>query len=110
VHLDVLTQTADKLCDTVASERGPTAEGMSEYVYPAQRGREFLRQFSGYRDRPSYQRFATFLDRYEAMVRGVDAARAQGGDGKARMPQLSADRDALKQLAADIRSDAAAGR
>jgi hypothetical protein len=46
VHVDVLTQTADKLVAVAGSGRGITTEGMAEYVYPAKRGREFLRQFS----------------------------------------------------------------
>ena len=109
VHLDVLTQTAAKLCSVVEAARGPTAEGMAEYTYPAQRGREFLRQFGSYRDRRSYQQFSVYLDRYEAMVRDVDATRAQGGEWHATLPRLIEQRDALVQLAARIRADLKTG-
>jgi hypothetical protein len=105
VHLDVLTQTAAKLCAVVESGRGLTAEGMAEYVYPAQRAREFLRQFSGQSGRESYQRFTTLLDRYEAMVREVDATRAAQRDWQPVLPHLNAEREALAQLAADVRTD-----
>ncbi len=104
VHLDVLTQMAAKLCAVVESGRGLTAEGMAEYVYPARRAREFLRQFSSYSERRSYHRFSELLDRYEAMMRDVDAARAQGRNWQAELPHLTAERDALQQLAAEIRA------
>ncbi len=109
VHLDVLAQTAAKLCSVVEAKRGPTAEGMAEYTYPAQRGREFLHQFSNYSGRRSYQQFAVYLDRYEAMVRDVDATRAQGGNWPAFLPRLTAQRDALVQLAGQIRADLKTG-
>jgi transcriptional regulator with XRE-family HTH domain len=105
VHLDVLTQTAAKLCAVVESGRGLTAEGMAEYVYPAQRAREFLRQFSGQNGRESYKQFATLVDRYASMVREVDAARATERDWKQVLPQLAAERDALEQLAIAVRAD-----
>ena len=105
VHLDVLTQMAAKLCSVVEAGRGPTAEGMAEYTYPAQRGREFLRQFSRYKAQRSYQEFGTFLGRYEAMVHDVDAARAEGRDWRMVSPALQAQRDRLLQLAAAIRAD-----
>jgi hypothetical protein len=103
VHLDVLTQTADKLSSVVASGRGPTAEGMAEYVYPAQRAREFMRQFSGYRDRKSYQQFGVLVGRYEALVREVDAARAQRQLGPQDASHLRSECEALDALAAEIR-------
>jgi len=110
VHLDVLTQTADKLCDVVESGRGPNAQAMAEYVYPAQRGREFLRQFESYHERSSYRQFGDFLDRYEALIQRVDGVRAAAGDWNATLPELRAQRDALRRLATAIRSDAATGK
>jgi hypothetical protein len=110
VHLDVLTQTADKLCSVVESKRGLTVEGMAEYVYPAQRAREFLRQFSSYSDRRSYQQLGTLLDRYEALVREVDAARSQGRLGPSDAPHLNSERDALRALATEIREDLKNGK
>ena len=110
VHLDVLTQTAAKLVNVVESGRGPTAEGMAEYVYPAQRAREFMRQFSSYGERASYRQLGVLLDRYEAIVKGVDAARVTGGQTKPDVTALAAERDKLEQLAVSIRIDAAAGQ
>ena len=104
VHLDVLTQTAAKLCSVVESGRGPLAEGMAEYVYPAQRARVFLRQFSNYSDRRSYQQFGVLLDRYEALVHEVDAARSQGQLGPEVAERLNRERDALQASASEIRA------
>ncbi|HVO23992.1 MAG TPA: hypothetical protein VMW56_10225 [Candidatus Margulisiibacteriota bacterium] len=109
VHLDVLTQTADKLCSVVESGRGPTAEGMAEYVYPAQRARQFLRQFNGYSQRRSYHQFGALLDRYEALVREVDAARTQGRLGPEVRTRLKGESDLLRATAAAIRTDLKAG-
>lgn len=109
VHLDVLTETADKLCSVVESGHGPTAEGMAEYVYPAKRAREFMRQFSGYRERKSYQQFGVLLDRYEALVHTVDAARAQQQLGPQVVSHLHSEREALDALAAEIRGQLKSG-
>ncbi|MFI5395240.1 MAG: hypothetical protein ACHQ9S_06870 [Candidatus Binatia bacterium] len=109
VHVDVLTQTAAKLCTVVEAGKGPTAEDMAEYLYPLKRGREFLNQFSNYSDRQSYRQFSTFLDRYEAMVRAADAARAQGRE-PSELPRVSVEREALQHLAAEIRNELKAGR
>ena len=105
VHVDVLTQTAAKLCAVVESGRGLSAEGMAEYVYPAQRARAFLRQSSGESGRASYQQFTTLVERYEVMVHEVDTARASGRDWTSVLPQLTAQRDALEHLAAGVRAD-----
>jgi len=105
VHLDVLTQTAAKLSSIVESGHGPSAQAMAEYVYPAQRAREFLQQFRNYSERQSYRRLGVLLDQYEAMVREVDAARAQGGDWTVTAERVHAERDAIENLAAEIRAD-----
>jgi len=110
VHLDVLTQTADKLYAVVESGRGPTAEGMAEYVYPAQRARGFLRQFSNYSDRPSYKKLGELLDRYEAMVNRVDAARAGGAEARLDLAVLTAEREVVAALAEEARREARAGK
>ncbi len=104
VHLDVLTQMTAKLCTVVESGRGPTAEGMAEYVYPAKRAREFMRQFSGYGQRRSYQQFGTLVERYESLVREVDAARAQARLGPDEAAHLKGERDALRAMAGEIRT------
>lgn len=108
VHLSVLTAMAAKLCAVAQAGKGPTAEGMAEYVYPLQRGREFQRQFSKYDGRQSYRQFTTFLDRYETMVRTADAARAEGRLAT-ELSQLIAQRDTLQQLAVEIRASLQAG-
>ena len=104
VHLDVLTQTADKLHSVVESGRGPTTEGMAEYVYPAQRAREFMRQFSSYSGRRSYQQFGMLVDRYDALVREVDAARSQRRLGSEDAARVKSESDALHALATETRA------
>jgi hypothetical protein len=104
VHLDVLTQTADKLYSVVDSGRGPTAEAMAEYVYPAQRAREFMRQFNSYSSRPSYRQFGALVDRYEVLVHEVDAARAQGRLGREEAARVKTASEALRALAAEARA------
>ena len=102
VHVDVLTQTAAKLVAVVQANRMPAAEDMAEYTYPSKRAREFLHQFRGDSQRRSYQQLGELLDRYDAMVHEVDAARAQGQvPGAAR---LTAQREALQALAEAIRA------
>ncbi|HUI28103.1 MAG TPA: hypothetical protein VL403_18625 [Candidatus Kryptonia bacterium] len=107
VHLTVLLQMTDKLHGMADSGHTPTAADMVEFSYPAQRGREFLRAFRSSSDRPSYQRFGEFLDRYEAMVKQVDAARVTEADWRSEPARLQQDHDALKRLAADIRRELA---
>ena len=110
VHLDVLTQTANKLYSVVESGRGPTAESMAEYVYPAQRAREFMRQFSSYSSRRSYQQFGALVDRYEALVREVDAARSQGRLGAETVAKLKSESAVLRASADAIRADVKTGQ
>jgi hypothetical protein len=103
VHLDVLTGMAGKLSSLAQADRGPSAEGMAEYVYPAKRARTFLRQFKGYTERQSYRDFGEFLDRYEVLVRDVDKARALGKAWKGEAKHIEAERAALAERAAQIR-------
>ena len=109
VHVDVLTEMAAKLCAMAEAGRGVSAEGMGEYIYPAQRARQFLQQFSGQSQRKSYHDFAALVDRYEAMVHDADTARAQGHSWHDELPRLQAARDALRQLGTQIRAELTAG-
>jgi len=109
VHLTVLLQMTDKLSGMAASGHTPTAADMVEFGYPAERGREFLRAFRNVSDRQSYKRFGDFLDRYEAMLRRVDAARVSEPAWHGEGQRMSADREVLGQLAADIRRELAHG-
>lgn len=107
VHLDVLTVTADKLDGVVSSGHSLTTQGMTEYVYPAQRARQFLGQFSKHKARPSYVAMQELLTHYENMVAAVDAARPLGTIDTGK---LHDDVRTLRALAGRIRNDAAAGR
>jgi len=107
VHVDVLTATADKLSGVVSTGHGLTTQGMTEYIYPAQRARQFLGQFDKHSARPSYAGLRNFLDRYEAMVAEVDAARPSNTVDPDKVQREVA---ALHKLATQIRADVAAGR
>lgn len=105
VHLTVLLQMTDKLCGMGEIGHAPTVSDMVEFGYPAQRGREFLRAFRSSNERPSYRQFGEFLDRYEALLKRVDAARVSEASWRADVPQQQRDRAALAELAASIRRD-----
>ncbi len=109
VHLDVLTHMAVKLVLVVESGR-LGSEGMAEYSYPAERARQFLQQFDDKHDRPSHQEMAKLLDRYEAFVKAVDAARRAPEQATATPEWMHTERDALWEQAAKIRADVEAGR
>ncbi len=105
VHLTVLLQMTDKMCGMGEDGRAPAAADMVEFTYPAQRGRQFLRQFQRYADRSSYKDFGEFLDHYEAMLKRVDAARVNPDSWHAEQPLHLRDRALLSHLAATIRRD-----
>ena len=105
VHLTVLMQMTDKLCGLGEAGRTPSAADIVEFTYPAQRGRTFLHQFDRYSERASYQDFQAFLDHYEAMVKRVDAARANAAQWQAEQALQQRDRAELTHLAARIRTD-----
>ncbi len=106
IHVEVLTQTADKLRDVSDASQGPGSQGIAEYTYPAKRARQFLHQFAKHRQRASYQGLSTFLDQYESMIHRVDSVRPGDEIDKAA---LGRDVASLHAAAAAIRADIAAG-
>jgi hypothetical protein len=103
VHLSVLTQMTDKLDSFAEADHVPTAAEMAEFLYPAQRGRIFLRRFTRYENRASYRAFTQFLDRYEAMLKRVDAARLSDADWRRERPDLAREHKELATMANAIR-------
>lgn len=75
VHLDVLSSMADKVAGQAADGYRPTSSDVTELTYPLQRARQFAHQYRQYAERESYIRFITALDRYQALVEAIDAAR-----------------------------------
>ncbi|MBI4518145.1 MAG: hypothetical protein HY699_20270 [Deltaproteobacteria bacterium] len=102
VHVTVLIQMVDKLSALAEAGRTPAAADMAEFNYPAQRGRTFLRQFERDAGRESYRAFAALLDRYQALLRQVDAARVSEADWRALRPALAQEQRALAEQAAAI--------
>src|SRR5262245_41670651 len=75
VHLEVLESLADKAAGNVAAGQRPTSNDITELTYPLQRARQFAYQYRSDSERESYRRFIAALDRYQAMVDAIDAAR-----------------------------------
>ena len=75
VHLDVLCGMADKAAVQCRHGQRPTSNDVTELTYPLQRARQFAYQYRSYAERESYRRFVAALDRYQALVEAIDAAR-----------------------------------
>lgn len=103
VHLEVLESLADKAAGNVAAGQRPTSNDVTELTYPLQRARQFAYQYRDDAQRASYQRFIEALDRYQAMVDAIDAAR--GDDAR-----WAAERDMLAEQARGWRAAAAQTR
>ncbi len=99
VHLEVLESLADKAAGNVAAGQRPTSNDVTELTYPLQRARQFAYQYRDDANRESYRRFIEALDRYQAMVDAIDAAR--GDDTRWRI-----ERDALPAQSAAWRAAA----
>lgn len=102
IHAELLSSMATKLVSLVDAGRPPAVEGMGEYVYPAKRAAEFLQRYDGYAEYGSYQTLKQMLDRYEALVRRVDAGRAAGIDWGNEIEALRAEDQELHRLAAEM--------
>lgn len=102
VHAEVLTLTANKLVSLIEAGRPPTAESMGEFVYPAKRTRELLRDYAGYKDHQSYRQLEELVQRYETLVQRVDTLRAGRSDWGGEVAALRAETEALRRLAAEI--------
>ena len=76
VHVDVLLGMADKIVAKSEAGRRPTPNDLTELLYPLQRARQFAGQFRAQSGRGSYRAFGELLDRYEELVKKIDAARA----------------------------------
>lgn len=75
VHLDVLSQLAEKAEFNADHGQRPTSNDVTELTYPLQRARQFAYQYRSYDARESYKLFGVALDRYQAFSEAIDAAR-----------------------------------
>jgi hypothetical protein len=91
VHLDVLAGLADKAAANIAGGRRPSSNDVTELTYPLQRARQFLEQSRAESNRESYALFAAALDRYNALVTAIDAARGDEARWTAARPALEAE-------------------
>jgi hypothetical protein len=110
VHAELLASMASKLVSMVDAGRPLAVERMGEYVYPAQRARQFLQSYSGYAELDSHRRLSEMTARYETLIRQVDAARARGGDMRADVVGFKRADEELRRLAAEIRQALAEGQ
>ena len=104
VHLDVLSGLADKAAFNAESGRRPTSNDVTELTYPLERARQFAYQYRSYADRESYQRFVAALDRYQALVTAIDAARGDEARWAAARPQIAALQTAWRGAAEEARA------
>lgn len=99
VHLEVLSGFAEKLAYNTRAGQRPTSNDVTELTYPLQRARQFAYQYRSDAARESYQRFTVALDRYQALVEAVDAARGDESRWAAERPQLTAQYEAWRTAA-----------
>lgn len=108
VHLDVLTGMTDKMAATVQSGRRPSPNDLTEMLYPLDRARQFVDQYSGYAERPSYAAFVAVVDAYATFVDAVDAARSTAETWEAFRARAPAMVRAIEAAAAGARAALAA--
>ena len=106
VHLEVLSGLADKAMVNAEAGQRPTSNDVTELTYPLQRARQFAHQYRGYAERESYQLFVAALDRYQALVETIDAARGDAARWAAERPRLAAAYQAWREAAEQARDRA----
>lgn len=104
VHLDVLGGMADKAAGNAATGRRPASNDVTELQYPLQRARQFAYQYRADERRESYRLFVAALDRYQALVEAIDAARGDVQRWSAAQPALPALYEAWQQAAGQVRA------
>jgi len=109
VHLDVLSELAEKATDNAESGQRPTSSDVTELTYPLQRARQFAYQYRSDGERESYRLFTAALDRYQAWADAIDAARGDTARWAAAAPQLATDYAAWQAAADAARSALARG-
>ncbi|MGH7291837.1 MAG: hypothetical protein ACREJT_11545 [Myxococcota bacterium] len=103
VHLDVLEGMADKAAGNAAAGRRPASNDVTELQYPLQRARQFAHQYRADEGRESYRLFVAALDRYQALVEAIDAARGDVQRWSAAQPTLPPLYEAWQQAAGQVR-------
>lgn len=104
VHLDVLSAMADKAAYNAQTGQRPTSNDVTELTYPLQRARQFAYQYRNYADRESYRAFGAALDRYQALVDAIDAARGDAGRWEAERTLLASQNAAWRAAAEEVRA------
>lgn len=104
IHVDVLEGTAFKMIDKALSTRRLTPNDLTEMVYPLQKARQFVRRNIERRDRASFERFAEFLDAYQALADRLDSARGDPQRWEALLATLPASRGEIAARAAKVRA------
>jgi hypothetical protein len=104
VHLDVLSAMADKAAYNAQIGRRPTSNDVTELIYPLQRARQFAYQYRASAQRESFASFVAALDRYQALVDAIDAARGDAARWEIERTQLPAQYAAWRGAAERTRS------
>lgn len=109
VHLDVLSSLSEKAMANAEAGKRPTSNDVTELTYPLQRGRQFEYQYRGYADHESYRLFVVALDRYQALIEIIDAARGDAARWTAAQTQVAAAYDAWRRAAEQVGAALARG-
>lgn len=109
VHLDVLSELAEKAAYNARAGQRPTSNDVTELTYPLQRARQFGYQYRSYAGRESYRLFTVALDRYQAWADAVDAARGDETRWAAQRSQLATQYEAWRAAADAARAALARG-
>jgi len=103
IHVEVLDSMAKKLCDLAQAGKRPVAEDMAEFVYPAQRARQFCRYFDENEHRASYARFEQLLSLYESEVQMVDRSRVDATTWKEQGAEVCKATSGVLAMAEEVR-------
>jgi hypothetical protein len=104
VHLVVLAGMADKAAFNAEHDVRPSSNDVTELTYPLERARQFAYQYRSYAERESYRQFVAALDRYEALVKVIDAARGDAARWNSERVKVAALNTAWQEVAQQTRT------
>jgi hypothetical protein len=110
VHLDVLSALAEKAASNAAAGRRPSSNDVTELTYPLQRARQFVDRYRTDAGRESYRLFVAALDRYQAFVEAIDAARGDKARWETARADVEARYEAWRAAAEQVRAALAGER
>ena len=110
--VDLLSGLTEKLADYCAAgfrvdDRPVSSEEMGEFYYGLGKAQAYKAIRRNQAQRPSYRDFSALLERYAAFLHSADEYRLRGHRDPAQLAALSAQRDAIRKTASQVRADLA---